>query len=339
MVTYSKHIIQCLLVVLSSFALHAQDVHLSQFYTADQLLNPARMGAHGSDLRFSGNYRNQWKQVNSLPLTTYVVSGDKLLHFGKEDVNVGATVVRDQFSGYKTITNKLLLTGSYGYKWLGNQFRGGIQFGLVTNSTDLSLQTFPNQWNYPNGSFDKDIPNGEQNIRPSQNYLDINSGVTWSRLFGEIKVESGLGFNHINRPKDTYFNTAFEKRKIRGVFHTTASIPVTPFWTLEPKMQWMWTTKANDFLFGSLGRYKTTDPLFTAVFAGLMYRHGVNRTFDAVYPVVGIVFKEFEIGLSYDFNVSTLSDGVKRLKSAEVSIIYTMAPSTVKYKILPCDRY
>ena len=39
----------------------AQDIHLSQFYTQDHLLNPARVGDHTGDYRISVNYRNQWR--------------------------------------------------------------------------------------------------------------------------------------------------------------------------------------------------------------------------------------------------------------------------------------
>lgn len=316
-----------------------QDVHLSQFYTNDQLLNPAKMGAHGSDLRGVLNYRNQWRQINNTPLSTYCLGFDRLFHVQKHNFNAGALIVRDQFSGFNTVTNKVLLTGAYPYKLGLNNLRGGLQLGIVTNSTDLSIQTFPNQWNYPAGEFDPNLPNGETNIRPSQLYFDLNLGVQWSRKIGKINLESGIALNHVNRPKDTYFSSVFERRKVRGVFHTTATIPLKEALQLEPKMQWMWTTKANDYLFGSLIRKRTTDEKFTSIFGGLMYRHGINRTFDALYPILGLVYKQFEFGLSYDVNLSSLSSGVKRVKSAEFSLIYTMAPSTVKYKILPCDRY
>ena len=43
---------------------NAQDIHLSQFYASDHLLNPAKMGDFEGDFRITGNYRNQWKQIN-----------------------------------------------------------------------------------------------------------------------------------------------------------------------------------------------------------------------------------------------------------------------------------
>lgn len=317
----------------------AQDLHLSQFYTSDQFLNPAMMGAHDGDWRVIANYRNQWRQINGAPLSTGMLSFDKAFHYYSKEINAGIFYARDQFSGFQTITNKIFLTGAYGFDWLSSHWRGGIQAGLVTNSTDLSTQTFPTQWDYPNGQFDQTIYNGEDNIRASQMYLDVNLGATWTKKFNKTKLISGLSVNHLNRPKDTYFSQVAERRKMRGVFHTMAEIPLNDSYQLEPKVMWMWTTKANDYLFGSNIRYKTQNKIIPSIYAGIFYRHGIKRTFDAVYPVVGLVYKNFDFGVSYDVNVSALSKGIKRVKTIEFSLIYTAPSNKVKYKIIPCDRY
>jgi type IX secretion system PorP/SprF family membrane protein len=317
----------------------AQDLHLSQFYTSDQFLNPAMMGAHDGDYRIIGNYRNQWRQINGAPLTTGMLSFDKSFHYYSHEINGGIFYARDQFSGFQTITNKIYLTGAYGLDWLSSHWRGGIQAGLVTNSTDLSTQTFPTQWDYPNGQFDQNIYSGEDNIRPSQMYLDVNLGATWTKKINKIRLVSGIAVNHVNRPKDTYFSQVFERRKMRGVFHTTAEVPLNNKFQLEPKLMWMWTTKANDYLFGSNVRCNTQNKIIPAIYGGIFYRHGIKRTFDAIYPVVGLIYKNVDIGLSYDINLSVLSKGIKRVKTVELSLIYTAPSNKVKYKIIPCDRY
>ncbi len=316
-----------------------QDLHLSQFYTADQFLNPAMMGSHSGDLRVTANYRNQWRQINGAPLTTGMVAFDKAFHYYSHEIDGGIFYTRDQFSGFQTITNKIFLTGAYGYDWLSSHWRGGVQFGVVTNSTDLSTQTFPSQWDYPNGTFNQSIYNGEENIRASQMYLDVNMGATWSKKFAQFNLLAGLAVNHLNRPKDTYFSQVFERRKMRGVFHTQAEVPLNDKYQLEPKIMWMWTAKAQEYLFGSNVRYKTGNTVIPNVYGGLFYRHGIKRTFDAIYPVFGVTYKKFDFGVSYDVNLSGLSKGIKRVKTLELSLVYTAPSSKVKYKIIPCDRY
>lgn len=335
-----KNLLLFPLFFVISLSLRAQDIHLSQFYTSDQFLNPAMMGAHDGAYRLIANYRNQWRQINGAPLTTSMVSFDKAFHYYSHEINGGIFYARDQFSGFQTITNKIYLTGAYGVNWLNSEWRGGVQVGLVTNSTDLTSQTFPTQWDYPNGQFNSQIYNGEDNIRPSQMYMDVNLGATWTKKINSIRVVSGLAVNHVNRPKDTYFSQVYERRKMRGVFHTTAEIPLNNVkFRLEPKLMWMWTAKANDFLFGSNVRYFTQNKIIPSLYAGVFYRHGIKRTFDAVYPAIGLAYKNFDLGVSYDVNLSVLSKGIKRVKTIEFSLIYTAPSNKVKYKIIPCDRY
>lgn len=324
--------------LLAAQCTHAQDVHLSQFYTQDHLLNPALVGDHTGDYRISANYRNQWRQIESQPLTTYVLAFDKGFHYYSHEIDAGLVVVRDQFSGFQSQTTKIFLTGAYSYTLKGNILRGGIQTGIVSNSTNLAVQTFPEQWDYPNGTFNQDLPNMETNLRRSQMYMDLNLGASWERKFNKVTLKGGIAINHINRPKDTYFSQQVERRRMRKVVHASAEIPLNQTLTLKPQMQWMWTTKANEFLLGANLESKLSETGITKVWAGVYYRHGIIRTLDAIYPVVGVSFNRFDLGLSYDFNVSSLSKYVKRVKSIEISLIYTAPSSKLKYRIVPCSR-
>jgi len=331
-------ILPALCCVLAMPYIQAQDIHLSQFYTQDHLLNPARVGDHGGDYRISANYRNQWRQLENQPLTTFVAAFDKAFHYYSHEIDGGLVVVRDQFSGFQSQTTKIFLTGAYAYTWKGNKLRGGIQTGFVSNSTDLTTQTFPEQWDYPNGTFDQSLPNMETSIKPSQMYLDLNLGASWERKFSDITLKGGMAINHLNRPKDTYFSQHFERRRMRKVVHAGADIPLSPVWMLKPQLQWMWTTKANEFLLGANIENELSQTGLRKVWAGVYYRHGIMRTLDAVYPVIGLRINRFDLGLSYDFNISSLSKYVKRLNSFEVSLIYTAPSSKLKYRIVPCSR-
>jgi type IX secretion system PorP/SprF family membrane protein len=328
-----------IIAFLGALAVSAQDVHLSQFYAADHLLNPARVGDHQGAYRASANYRSQWRQIGNQPLTTFVAAFDKAFHYYSHEIDGGIVVVRDQFSGFQSQTTKILLTGAYAYDFKGNKLRGGLQAGVVSNSTDLSIQTFPEQWDYPNGTFDPSLPTLETNIRPSQMYGDVNLGVTWERKLANILFNGGIALNHVNRPKDTYFSQQAERLRMRKVVHGGATVRLNPTLCLKPQFQLMWTTKANEFLLGGNLEHDMGTTGITKVWGGIFYRHGVIRNVDAIYPVIGISYKRFDLGLSYDINLSALSQNVKRVKSAELSLIYTAPSSKLKYRIVPCARY
>jgi len=145
--------------------------------------------------------------------------------------------------------------------------------------------------------------------------------------------------NHINRPKDTYFATHIERLRMRKVIHIEVDYQLSSKLIVQPKILSMFTAKANDFIFGSNLRYATGNKAFTHIFGGAFFRDGIATNSDAFYPVIGCVYKEFELGLSYDLNVSSLSENVDRKGTFEVSIIYTAPSSKPKYITIPCERY
>ncbi len=334
-----KSIILSFLFWLHVSQLVAQDVHLSQFFASDHLLNPANVGDHSGDFRACLNYRSQWKSIENAPLTTFIGSFDKKFHYYTHEYNVGVMIVSDQFSTFQTNTTKAIFTGSYVYPFKKHLFRGGIQMGVISNSTNLNKQTFPEQWDYPNGEFNSSLPSKEVALRSSQLYLDVNVGGSWKYKFNKFEIKSGIAINHINRPKSTYFSSQVERLRARKVINTEVNYPLNPVFTLCPQFMWMWTTKANDLVFGSRLKYKTNVKLIPELSSGIFYRHGVVRNVDAFIVVVGLKYKKIDFGMSYDLNISSLHTNIKRPSAFEFSLIYTGASSQVKYKIIPCSRY
>lgn len=326
------------IIFFCTMQIFAQDVHLSQFYTAQQNLNPALSGFYNGEYRIAGNYRSQWREIGD-PITTAVIAFDKKFHFYSDEIDAGIIVIQDQFSGFNQNTNKIFLTGSYKKLWKYNEIRAGIQAGIVLKSTDLKTQTFPNQWVYETGIFDQNLSNGENDISQSQNFIDVNFGVAWSKTFTKFKPTLGLSLFHINRPKDTYFNTPTERLRMRQVVHGEAVIDLNGPVSIEPKLLYMWTTKAQDALIGSNVKYHFKDSKVKNVYAGVLYRDGFGRNSDAVIPIVGLTYNRFDVGFSYDVNISTLSDYSARKSTLEFSLIYTAPMFSPKNLSIPCDRY
>jgi type IX secretion system PorP/SprF family membrane protein len=316
----------------------AQDVHLSQFYTAQQNLNPALAGFYNGEYRIASNYRSQWREIGD-PITTAVIAFDKKFHFYSDEIDAGIIVIKDQFSGFNQNTNKIFLTGSYKKLWKYNEIRAGIQAGIVLKSTDLKTQTFPNQWVYETGIFDQNVSNGENDISQSQNFIDVNFGVAWSRTYTKFKPTLGISLFHINRPKDTYFNEPTERLRMRQVIHGEAVIDLNGPVSIEPKLLYMWTTNVQDALVGSNVKYHFKDSKVKNVYAGVLYRDGFGRNNDAVIPIVGLTYNRFDVGFSYDVNISSLSDYSTRKSTLEFSLIYTAPLFSPKNLSIPCDRY
>ncbi len=341
-----------LLFCLGKFTLFSQDIHLSQFYNQDHLLNPAKIGDYDGDYRLSANYRNQWRQLNKQPISTYLISFDHVFFLKNHQFSAGFMLTSDRFQGeevsyitgnpftYTVNSNKLLLALAYSFVWRKNIFRWGVQTGMVMSSTDPSSQTFPNQWDYQSGDFNNKTPNLETQVKPSQNYWDLNLGGSWTKKMNRFTPKIGFSINHINRPKDSYFSNDKERLRARKVFFTEVNFPLNSKFILQPKVLMMWTAKANDLLIGSNLSIQTVNKIIPSYYVGLHYRHGVSRIFDALIPTLGFQFKKYAIGLSYDVNLSTLSSGTNTRKGTfEFSLIYTGASTIPKKVLLPCDRY
>ncbi len=336
-----KKIFSALFTLCIVAQLTAQDIHLSQFFASDHLLNPAKIGDFDGEYRITANYRNQWRQVNGNPLNTYILSFDKAFHYYSHEIDGGIMVARDEFTAFNVTTTKILFSGAYGYTTEnGHNFRVGIQPGLVFRSSKISGQTFPSQWDYDQGEFDKTAPNNENNLNQNLTQFDLDLGVQWSKTFNKATPRIGVAVNHLNRPKDSYFNEYKERLRMRKVVHAELDYRATEKITLQPKLLWMWTAKANDLVAGANFKYKLANKTITSIFAGAYYRNGAVRNADAVIPVVGLTLGKFDLGFSYDVNISNLSKGgTNRKGSFEVSLIYTGASLKPKIKTLPCDRY
>ena len=107
-----RKLIFILSLILLGKVLFAQDVHLSQFYTAQLNLNPALGGYYDGEFRVAGNYRSQWSQINK-PITTSMIAVDRKFYFYSDEIDAGIIVINDQFAGFNMNTNKIFVSGSY----------------------------------------------------------------------------------------------------------------------------------------------------------------------------------------------------------------------------------
>ncbi|MFD1552731.1 hypothetical protein DNU06_08800 [Putridiphycobacter roseus] len=315
-----------------------QDLHLSQFYTNKMNLNPAFSGRYDGTYQFSGNYRNQWREAGT-PLNTIFFSFDKHFFIHADELNVGILFNDDQFAGYNQRTNKFLLNASYTKRLGLNKLSAGIQMGVVLSSTDFSNQTFPNQWVYLNGEFDQNVQNGETNLSANQAYFDANMGLVWSRKFNNITPTVGFSVYHINKPKDTYNETYIERLRMRKVFFTEVDWRIKNNLSIEPKFLYMWTTNAQDLIVGTNLKKHLNSKIIHHIYAGVMMRTGFSRNIDAIFPTIGFNIDKFDVGFSYDINVSQLSQYNNSKSSLEWSVVYTFPMFNPKKLAIPCDRY
>jgi type IX secretion system PorP/SprF family membrane protein len=323
----------CILFLINIAAI-AQDIHLTQYYTSNLSLNPAYTANFDGDIKVSANSRNQWSQI-SPAMKTNMISVEKKFLRRPNEFGLGVIIINDQVSSYFLHTNKFLLSGSYQKNYKGHLFRFGLQSGVVMRNINTNDQTFPSQWDYQLGAYDPTANSNEGSLKNSWHYIDLNAGVAWAHLFGKVKLSAGYALFNINRPIEGY-GSANKAVPFRHVFNASAVYFIAPKISLIPHLFYMNSATATDFMIGINANKKFNDNL--GVLIGTGYR-GSTVNSDAAIVVAGFNYNRLAFGLSWDFNVSTLSQNTKNKSAWEVSLTYT-TPSRASNKVtLPCDRY
>lgn len=320
--------------------LRAQDVHLTQYYFSPLNLNPAYTGLFDGDYRIVGNHRSQWAAVMDNQFITTGLSYDQNFNIYQHQLAAGLSFLHDQ-SGLGVLQqNKLLLALAYKKNIKGHLLHGGVQLGLLHKGINWNKYTYPTQFNMDDGYFDATQSNMQNFQRQNMYLFDVNFGLAWSKaITSKTSAEAGFSLFHLNTPKESFLGTNNEL-KARQVFDAKLNYKYNERWTLIPNFLFMHHNKAQELVWGALARFKVAPNKYQLfdVFGGFTSRNGFNRNYDAFALIVGGKVREFQLGLSYDINVSELSDVTRYRGAFELSLIYIAKNTKPKVFNVPCDR-
>ena len=317
--------------------LKAQDIHFSQYFSTPLTISPSNTGNYTGDWRVMANYRTQWKEI-AKPYNTESVAADKQFYIHNEKISGGLLIVNDRSGGTFQV-NKIQLSGAY-HKTLGtNSFHAGIQPGFTMKSIG-NKETFPDQFNWSSGKFDAGMANNESNLAFRLNYFDLNVGVGYDHKFKKTEVFTSYAVFHINNPKETFlsYNNMLKPRHVGSLGLTWYAASKI---TIQPSLCVMGTDKASEFLMGSRLFYSLENnySIAKSVFLGIYFRKGFANLNDAVFGVVGMNYKQYYTGVSYDFTISQLKTASNYRGALELSFIYTGISTRLTKTAIPCDRY
>ena len=337
----TRHIAICsvffLTLIANTAILNAQDIHFSQFFAAPLLTNPANTGMSGDNLRIANNYRNQWAQVG-VPFETICTSVDKKLVILNHTFGVGGLVIHDQSSSFNLSANEFFLSFSYSKFYKNQLFTIGLQPGFSFKSYNLKDVSFGTQFDQASELFNTTLPTMENGLDDRLHYFDLNMGVFWTTLLQNYIPSAGISLNHINFPLQR-FSTSSEGTRLpmRVTLNGQVIVPFTSHIDLTPCILYSDTPGANEFLFGSKGDYKLDkSPVLKDLFAVTMFRVNPFRNIDAWILGGGVSFMNFDLGLTYDFNISPLRKATNFNGAFEVSLMYTGGRHTRKSAYQPC---
>ena len=315
--------IWCLMLLLvAAFAVHAQDLHFSQFFNSPLTTNPANTGfIPDADYRIGVNYRTQWASILNTPYKTMSAWGDAQLFRDRLEngwLGVGAVILSDKAGSGGLRSDKVYGSVAY-HQMLGQSslVSAGFNLGYASKRIDPTNLKFPSQFN--GKFFDSEIPANVEFASLSTSYFDMQAGLNYAYFPKEnIYINAGYSIHHVNKPRETFFgdNTDAGRIPIRHIGFLNAILKVNPRVIINPNIYFTTQAKAMELMAGLNANYDLAEYGDKQLIFGLYYRNN-----DAVIPLAGFETKNLSFTFTYDATISTLKSFNSYRGGAEFSIV------------------
>lgn len=310
-----------LLFVISA---RSQDLHFSQFMNSPLLTNPANTGfIPEGDYRLGVNYRNQWASVTAFPYKTMSAFGDVQVMPNENNtgwLGLGGVILRDE-AGTGSLTSTKIY-GSVAYHQMidnGSLISLGFNTGWANKRINTANLTYPSQWN--GKFFDVDNKTAAPKLDANNtNYIDLQVGVNYAYFTtGTLYLNAGFSAMHINRPKESFFNSSSgvdNRIPVRYTAFLNGSFMPNERWIINPNIYASYQAKSYEIVGGLNAHYNLSGDGEKVLIAGAYYRYR-----DAVIPMIGLGFKDYNLTFTYDATTSSLKNFNNTRGAFEFSII------------------
>lgn len=326
----------CLFLLTTLHTVAQTDPHFTQNYTYPMYINPALTGSSDGEYRVSAIYRTQWGGITN-PYRTTGVSFDartnKNIALGINLLNQSAG---DGGFNYLSTYASFAYTGVKFGKDNNQRVVLAMQAGVINRRVDQSKFKWGEQWN-PITGYNGSSPTTETFASTSATTLDVGAGALYFDASPDKKANVFGGFSvfHINKPKDPIISTQTVELNtipIRYTLHGGVSFNISERTSIIPHVLYMHQGTASETMFGTYAQLNVNAE--TDVMIG-----GYYRLNDAVSPFVGLDYKNFIIGLSYDANTSKLGSMTRNVNSFELSLTYVKRNSARSiFDFIRCAR-
>jgi type IX secretion system PorP/SprF family membrane protein len=315
----------CLSMITALKAVAQTDPHFTQNYTFPMYINPALAGSADGDYRASAIFRSQWGSLSSLYRTAGISFDTRTNKNAALGINLLNQSAGDGGFNYLTLSGSYAYTGVKFGKDYNQRIVMALQGGIISRRVNSSKFKWGEQWN-PITGYHASNPTTESFNKTSSLVPDIGAGILYFDASPDTKANLFAGFSvyHLNRPKDpivTNHNTQLNRIPIRYSAHGGVSINISDQTRVIPHMLYMRQGTAYEAMAGFYAQINVNAE--TDFMLGGYYR--VN---DAIAPYVGVDYRNFVIGLSYDANVSKLRSLTKNVNSFELTLSYIKRSGT-----------
>jgi type IX secretion system PorP/SprF family membrane protein len=303
--------------------LKSQDIHFSQYDAVPLLINPGLTGAFQSTHRAGIIYRDQWRNITN-SFKTFAAFYDgfifKNLKIKEDHIGIGFVAMNDVAGDLNYGVSKFDISLSLVKKYTPkNQISFGLMGGLNQCKADFTNALWDNQ--YTTGvNYDPLINNTSDKFM----FFDLSAGANWYYMVNyNFNYNIGVGIFHLNYPKQKFTpdknnvnlkftinaNARFVNKKYNYAF-----VP-SVFYQNNGPLNELVVGINNEFLISTSSNFLQE----ATISFGAYY-----RIKDSFIPVLKICYENFEFGISYDINVSTLKAASSYRGATEFSLVYVV---------------
>lgn len=318
-----------------------QDIHYSQFYNAPLIISPGLTGVFKEDTRFMINYRNQWHSV--VDYKTFTAAAD-MKFWPKRPRNgffaAGLSINRDQSGLSKLTLLNIGLNGSYTHQLSNAAFLTfGAQSAFNQRNFDIGDLLFDQQYDATRGVVDPTLSNGETSFNERNTFLSLSAGINLriqarnnndlvDQLDKRSKLDVGVGFFNMNQPDQSFGQSASKQAlptRLAPYALSVIQLGEQSDWDLVASGMVQFQQKYREALAMVGARYhlNRTPGSQWALEAGANYRF--YRIGDAITPSFQVYYNSWQLGLSWDINISEFNIATNSNGGPEIAIRYAIS--------------
>ncbi|MGA2823592.1 MAG: type IX secretion system membrane protein PorP/SprF, partial [Bacteroidales bacterium] len=309
---------------------YSQDPEFSQFYANPLYLNPALAGAAICP-RAIGNFRDQWPSIGGA-YVTYNAAYDQYvnaIHGG-----VGLLVTADRTGGGNLNTTEISLIYAYKFNITSKlSASGALQAGYYQRHLSWDNLVFEDMIDPRLGVIQptKENPPDHSTIGAP----DFAAGIM---LGYNEQYYGGVSVSHLSQPRFGFYNSNTTTLDMKFTVHAGGVINLKESgygdereFSISPNILYQQQFKFHQL---NIGTYLTIDPMII----GVWFRHNFENA-DALIPLLGVHYKNFRFGITYDVTLSKLKGSTGGAYEGSASWQFPCIEKRRHIRAIKCPRF
>ncbi len=286
------------------FVLTGQDLNQTNTRYSPLYQNPAFTGGFYGTIRLGGTYRDQGRQLMGEGFKTMNIFIDApiSISLGKNNwIGAGLQIYNDKAGAAQMVTQGVILNMAYHLsfdKKYKNVLSFGAQYGMIQKKLDGEKIEVASDYVDPGVT----LTDRAALSAYKADYKDTNFGVAFKSKFAKASSFTiGIAAYHIFAPKyaGIKYNNYVNRRY---TFHSGLYYRLTKIFMIEPQIIVSLSNNSSNIMpqFKSFIKLSKDKNKTDMVYFGLGYR--IN---DALQVMMGMKYKNFDIGFAYDITISS----------------------------------